>query len=176
MLYSVYHGLIYAVSSDRPATESNDGSIIGKGEHSDNLWFCSGRLRPLYPAFISGLSNEELDAYNYKIFHSELLPECPYAWAVFKKPDSYWAGEKKTRLFVAAPDEEADYLTSVGAVKISGEEKNEAAVSLWYYSSDDPDLPEHFSKYPYIWQDLFTEDDFFYPEDFDEEDEFTEDA
>ena len=132
MLYSVYHGYIYAVSSDIPATETNDGLMIGKGERSDNLWLCSGMHGTVFPAFISGMSKEEMDEYNYKLTHSELLPECPYAWAVLKASTSYWAGEKKTRLYVAAPDEEEEYLTSVGAVKISGEEKNEAPVSLWY--------------------------------------------
>ena len=148
--------------------------MLGEGTGTYNLWLFLLKQAPHFEAFIQGMSNEELEKYNYKLTHQELLPDCPYVWAVANSRDRlfFWDGEKTTRVYVAAPDEEADYLTSVGAVKLSGEEKNEAPISLWYYSSDDPVLPERFPAYPYVWRDLLTEEDFYYPEDALNEDDY----
>ena len=179
MLYSRYGGYLYAVSSETLSI----GSVIGKAEGSADLVRCYKSTPRFFPGFIQGLTNEATEEYNKKQYHelyeSELLPQCPYVWSVLHAElfAFYWNGEKNTRVYVAAPDDEEDYLISVGAVKISGEEKNEAPLSLWYYSSDDPVLPEHFTKYPYVWQDLLTEEDFYWPEDeLDEEDRYVEDT
>ena len=77
----------------------------------------------------------------------------------------YWDGEKATRLYACAPNKDEEYLSSIGAVKLSGEEKNETDCSLWYFSSDDP-APEYFSTFPYLWEDVLTEDDFEYIDDY----------
>lgn len=169
MLYSSYRGLLLAVVPSAGGNEGNaSDEIIGKAISSnyDLRYYLNDP--PLYSGFIQGVDKKEEE---YRLTHQELLPECPYVWTSLEQARyTYWDGEKATRLFACAPNEDDEYLTSIGAVKLSGEEKNEADCSLWYFSSDDP-APEYFSTCPYLWEDVLTEEDFEYPDDYYETDE-----
>ena len=181
MLHSVYRGDLFVVtaSDGRPETGISKFNI-GEAQTSENLWFYRYNP-PTFPGFVQGVDKETEE---YALTHQELLPECPYVWTPLdEEAFSYWNGDKETRLYVAAPDDKEDDLTSLGAVKISGEEKNDARYSLWYYSSDHPVVPEFFATCQYVWQDRLTDYDFYDPDedpdaeypDFNEEADYVED-
>ena len=137
MLYSVYRGPIFVVSSSSDGRNETGVSkyVIGESK-SSNLWFYSYNP-PSFPGFIQGVDKETEE---HILTHQELLPNSPYVWAPLQDDTFfYWNGEKTTRLYVAAPDSDESTLISLGAVKISGAEKNDSGYSLWYYSSDDSD-------------------------------------
>ena len=181
MLYSVYRGDIFVVSSSEGRPETGITKYkIGEAKTSEDLWFYRYNP-PTFPGFVQAVDKE---TEQYILSHQELLPNCPYVWAPLdEEPFFYWAGEKNTRLYVAAPDKKEDDLISLGAVKISGTEKNDSGYSLWYYSSDDPVVPEFFATCQYVWQDRLTDYDFYDPDDdpdaeypdFDESDDYVED-
>ena len=180
MLYSVYRGHLFVVTSfDGKLENGVSRTRIGEARSGEDLWFYNYNPPKFYGAFIQGVDKETEDRILYQ---QELLPDCPYAWSPLDEDSFFfWDGEKETRLFVAAPDDEEEDLASLGAVKISDEEKNDSGYSLWYYTSDEPDVPEYFSKFDRVWQDLLTDDDFSDPYedadiDFDESDEYEEDT
>ena len=161
MLYSVYRGDLFVVTSSegRPRTGVTKYKI-GESDSSEDLWFFRYDP-PTFPGFIQGVDKETEE---HILTHQELLPDCPYVWSPNDEESFfYWNGEKETRLYVAVSDDKEEDLTSLGAVKISDEEKNDAGYSLWYYSSDDPAVPELFSTCQYVWQDRLTDYDFYDP-------------